>query len=95
MADIADYWDVEPGTIWDYRYQTLHPRKPGQAPKLPTEDDTHGRTPVWRPQTVIGFERPGRGRGGGPKHNRTENQGPAGADMSQGNPPGPSGRIRA
>lgn len=24
-----------------------------------------GRTPVWYPQTIIGFERPGRGHGGG------------------------------
>jgi hypothetical protein len=72
MADIAAYWHVEPGTVWDYRYQTLHPRRPGQAAKLPPEDDTIGRTPVWHPRTIIDFERPGRGHGGGPKARRTE-----------------------
>jgi hypothetical protein len=77
MADIADHWGVELGTIWDYRYQTNHPKTPGQAPKLPTEDDTIGRTPVWRPQTIIGFERPGQGHGGGPKPDRAENPGTA------------------
>ena len=78
MADIADHWGVQPGTIWDYRYQTLHPRNPGQAPKLPAEDDTIGRIPVWRPQTVIRFERPGRGRGGGPKRDPQPAPGRAG-----------------
>jgi hypothetical protein len=66
MADIAAYWEVKPGTVWDYRYQTLHPR-PGQAAKLPPHDDMIGRTPVWRPRTITGFKRPGRGHGGGPK----------------------------
>ena len=55
------------------------------------QDDTIGRTQFWRPQTIISFKRPGRG----PKRNRPEIQGTDGADMSQGNPPGPSGRIRA
>jgi hypothetical protein len=77
MADIADHWGVELGTIWDYRYQTNHPKTHRQAPKLPTEDDTIGRTPVWRPQTIIGFERPGQGHGGGPKRDRAENPGTA------------------
>ena len=79
MADIADHWGVELGTIWDYRYQTNHPKTPGQAPKLPTEDDTIGRTPVWRPRTIIGFERPGQGHGGGPKRDRPEKPGTAGS----------------
>jgi hypothetical protein len=83
IADIARYWRVKPGTIWDYRYQTRH-AKPGQAPKLPTEDDQFGRTPVWHPKTIIGFERPGRGHGGGPKRSRAGNQGTAGAAL----PPG-------
>jgi hypothetical protein len=72
MADIAAHWNIELGTVWDYRYQTEHPRRPGQAAKLPPEDDTFGRTPVWRPRTIIDFKRPGRGRGGGPKPGRTE-----------------------
>jgi hypothetical protein len=67
MADIADHWGVQLGTVWDYRNQTRHPRKPGLAPKLPPEDDMIGRTPVWRPATVLRFQRPGQGRGGGPR----------------------------
>jgi hypothetical protein len=67
MADIAAYWNVDHRTVRDYRYQTRHPRRPGQAAKLPPHDDTFGPTPVWRPRTIIGFKRPGRGHGGGPK----------------------------
>ena len=82
MADIAAYWNVKPRTVWDYRYQTLHPRRPGQAAKLPPEDDTFGPIPVWRPQAIIDFERPGRGRGGGRPKTRTETQGAVGAVRS-------------
>ena len=67
MADIAEHWGVEPGTIQDYRNQTRHPRRDGQAAKLPPEDSKFGRTPVWRPETIISFKRPGRGHGGGRK----------------------------
>lgn len=71
MADIADHWRLPVGTVWDYRYQTRHPRKPGAAAKLPPEDDVIGRTPVWHPQTILNFKRPGQGHGGGPKRGRS------------------------
>lgn len=85
MADIAEHWGVEPGTIQDYRNQTRHPRRPGQAAKLPPEDDKFGRTPVWRPGTILGFKRPGRGRGGGRK-SRGQEPGQPGSSPGDGAP---------
>lgn len=53
MEDIAAYWKVTLKTVHGYRWRGL-----GQ---LPPEDGKVGRTPVWRPATVIEFKRPGRG----------------------------------
>jgi len=71
MEDIAAYWNVDVGTIRDYRYQTGR-RPPGLPPLLPPHDRMIGRTPVWYPQTITGFKRPGRGHGGGPKRSRAD-----------------------
>lgn len=53
MEDIAAHWDIKLKTVHGYRWRGL-----GQ---LPPEDTIIGRTPVWRPATIIGFKRPGRG----------------------------------
>lgn len=53
IADIAEYWHVSPQTVRSYRS-----RGKGELPK---EDRTFGRSPVWRPATIINFERPGQG----------------------------------
>lgn len=52
IADFAAYWGVKPRTIHVYR--TI----PGRTPP---EDDRFGSTPVWRPDTIIEFKRPGPG----------------------------------
>lgn len=54
VADVAAYWGVSPQTIRTYRS-----RRRGELPK---EDRMFGRSPVWRPATIIDFERPGQGR---------------------------------
>ncbi|MEU8031313.1 MarR family transcriptional regulator [Streptomyces sp. NPDC049099] len=53
VADVAAYWGVSPQTIRTYRS-----RKRGELPK---EDAVFGRSPVWRPATIIDFVRPGQG----------------------------------
>lgn len=51
-ADIAVHWGVKQTTIHVYR--TI----PG---RLPEEDDRIGGKPVWRPDTITSFRRPGQG----------------------------------
>lgn len=53
VSDVAEYWGVTPQTIRSYRA-----RKRGE---VPPEDRMFGRSPVWRPATIIDFERPGQG----------------------------------
>jgi hypothetical protein len=53
VSDIAEYWDVSPQTIRSYRSR-------GRG-ELPQEDKVFGRSPVWRPATIINFQRPGQG----------------------------------
>jgi hypothetical protein len=53
VADIADHWGVTPQTVRTYRS-----RKRGE---LPEPDKVFGRSPVWKPSTIIGFVRPGQG----------------------------------
>jgi hypothetical protein len=53
VADIADHWGVTPQTIRTYRS-----RKRGE---LPEPDKVFGRSPVWKPSTIIDFVRPGQG----------------------------------
>ncbi|MET8113789.1 GIY-YIG nuclease family protein [Streptomyces prasinus] len=53
VADIAAHWRVATQTVRAYRS-----RKRGE---LPDPDHVYGRTPLWRPATIIGFERPGQG----------------------------------
>lgn len=53
IDDVADHWEVAPQTIRTYRS-----RKRGE---LPEPDRMFGRSPVWRPKTIIEFKRPGQG----------------------------------
>ena len=53
VADIAEYWHVAPQTVRTYRS-----RKRGE---LPEPDNVFGRSPVWKPATIINFVRPGQG----------------------------------
>lgn len=53
LADVAAHWGVTPQTIRTYRS-----RKRGE---LPEPDKVFGRSPVWKPSTIIGFVRPGQG----------------------------------
>lgn len=53
VADIAEHWGVTPQTIRTYRSR-------GRG-ELPPEDAIFGRSPVWRPATILEFQRPGRG----------------------------------
>lgn len=53
ITEIAEHWGVKESTVYSYRS-----RKRGE---LPEPDHKYGRTPLWRPATIIGFERPGQG----------------------------------
>ncbi|MGW4042969.1 helix-turn-helix transcriptional regulator [Streptomyces sp. NPDC004721] len=53
VQDIAEYWNVAPQTVRTYRS-----RKRGE---LPEPDNVFGRSPVWKPATIINFQRPGQG----------------------------------
>ncbi len=53
LHDVADHWDVSYNTVRTYRS-----RNRGE---LPPPDATFGRSPVWKPQTIITFQRPGQG----------------------------------
>ncbi|MGW3196313.1 helix-turn-helix transcriptional regulator [Streptomyces sp. NPDC001118] len=53
ITEIAEHWGVKVATIRAYRS-----RKRGE---LPEPDHIYGRTPLWRPATIISFERPGQG----------------------------------
>jgi hypothetical protein len=53
VAEIAQHWGVKVPTIRAYRS-----RNRGE---LPEPDRIYGRTPLWKPATIIGFERPGQG----------------------------------
>lgn len=53
IADIADHWDVSPQTVRTYRSR-------GRG-ELPEPDKVFGRSPVWRPATILNFQRPGQG----------------------------------
>lgn len=52
-ADVAEYWGVTVQTIRTYRS-----RKRGE---LPEPDRIFGRSPAWKPATIINFQRPGQG----------------------------------
>jgi hypothetical protein len=54
IKDVAEYWGVTEQTIRTYRS-----RKRGE---LPEPDAVFGRSPAWRPATIMGFERPGQGK---------------------------------
>ncbi|WP_435108103.1 hypothetical protein [Nocardiopsis synnemataformans] len=54
INDIAAYWGIKPQTVRWYR------ARPNGY--LPPQDDYFGRTPVWKPKTVIDFQRAGQGK---------------------------------
>lgn len=51
VADVAAYWRISPGTVRGYLSRG----------HMPPADGYLGRTPWWRPETIEGWERPGRG----------------------------------
>ncbi|QDN58688.1 helix-turn-helix domain-containing protein [Streptomyces sp. S1D4-20] len=53
IADVARYWGVSEQTIRAYRS-----RRRGE---LPPADKVFSRSPVWKPATIIGFQRLGQG----------------------------------
>jgi hypothetical protein len=53
VADIAEHWGVTAQTIRTYRSR-------GRG-ELPEPDNVFGRSPVWKPATIINFQRPGQG----------------------------------
>ncbi|MFE5368172.1 helix-turn-helix transcriptional regulator [Streptomyces mirabilis] len=53
VAEIAEHWGVKEQTVRSYRS-----RKRGE---LPDPDRIYGRTPLWKPVTIINFVRPGQG----------------------------------
>ncbi|WP_179889935.1 MULTISPECIES: helix-turn-helix transcriptional regulator [unclassified Streptomyces] len=63
MADLnADYWTVEDiANHWGVTVQTVRSYRSRKRGELPEPDKMFGRSPVWRPSTIIEFQRPGRG----------------------------------
>jgi hypothetical protein len=53
IADVADHWQVSEQTIRAYRS-----RRRGE---LPPADRVFGRSPAWRPATILRFQRIGQG----------------------------------
>lgn len=53
LRDIADHWGVSYNTVRTYRAR-------GRG-ELPEPDAVFGRSPAWRPATIINFQRPGQG----------------------------------
>lgn len=53
IADVAAHWGVSEQTIRAYRSR-------GRG-ELPPPDKTFGRSPVWKPATIVGFQRLGQG----------------------------------
>lgn len=73
--EVAEYLGVKPQTVHRYRVRSDDLRKrqaageevtPTQlAGALPMEDQMMGRTPVWRPETIVEWKKRRRGRGVG------------------------------
>jgi hypothetical protein len=58
----ADYWTIE--DVADFLGVSPRPSAPTAPPnggELPAEDKKFGRSPVWKPATIIGFDRLGQG----------------------------------
>jgi hypothetical protein len=53
IADVAEHWGVTPQTIRTYRSR-------GRG-ELPPADRMFGRSPAWRPDTIVRFVRVGQG----------------------------------
>ncbi|UXY28553.1 helix-turn-helix transcriptional regulator [Streptomyces sp. HUAS TT20] len=63
MADPnADYWTIaEVAEHWGVNEQTIRAYRSRGRGELPAPDKTFGRSPVWRPATIIRFQRLGQG----------------------------------
>ena len=63
MADPnAEYWTVtEIAEHWGVKVPTIRAYRSRNRGELPEPDRVYGRTPLWKPATIIGFERPGQG----------------------------------
>jgi cobalamin biosynthesis protein CobD/CbiB len=76
MADIAAHLGVKLRSVHTYRLRGVEARKEGNPDPggLPEPDNMVGRTPVWRPATIIAWAaaRPGQGVGGGRPRKRAE-----------------------
>lgn len=58
----ADYWDMRDiAAYWGVTYETVRTYRARGRGELPPHDHTFGRSPVWRPDTIIKHPRPGRG----------------------------------
>jgi hypothetical protein len=53
IDDVAEFWEVKPETVRTYRAR--------KRAYMPPPDRMIGRTPVWKPRTIIDYQRPGRG----------------------------------
>ncbi|MFD5862641.1 helix-turn-helix transcriptional regulator [Streptomyces chartreusis] len=63
MADVnADYWTIDDvAEHWGVTPQTIRTYRSRKRDELPPHDRMFGRSPAWRPQTIVGFVRPGQG----------------------------------
>lgn len=63
MADLnADYWTIsDVASYWGVTVQTIRTYRTRGRGELPAEDRMFGRSPAWRPQTIVDFVRPGQG----------------------------------
>lgn len=56
----ADYWTLEDvAAYWGIKYDSA--RRYRARGNLPPEDRKFGRSPAWRPATIINHTRPGQG----------------------------------
>jgi hypothetical protein len=56
----ADYWTLQDvADFYGIKYESA--RKERTRGHLPPEDKLFGRSPVWRPATIINHPRPGQG----------------------------------
>jgi hypothetical protein len=63
MADpTADYWTIKGvAEHWGVTEQTIRTYRSRNRGELPEPDKVFGRSPVWKPETILNFVRPGQG----------------------------------
>lgn len=67
LAAVADILGVSYDSVRTYHTRAKRNRRRGHTRPgdLPPPDATFGRSPVWLRDTISGWDRPGRGAGGG------------------------------